>query len=278
MGSLSEAARQLDVSPSTASRHIERLEADLKQKLFIRRHDGYRLTEIGANLTEQVEIIEAKARSLERSIGVQPDELRGTVRLATPELLAHELVIPALGAFHAEYPGISLELVADVRPVRLARREADLVVRAVRPSAGEYKIRKIGRVAAALFGSPAYLEQHGEPKAPSDLAKHRLIGWDQDLEFLNVAAWLAEFAGDLRPWLRTNNYTAQYRACQAGLGLAVLPSLVGRRADLCRVLPHVPSLKVDIWLLVNLEFAQTERVRRVAGFLNAVFSDPVLSV
>lgn len=276
-GSLSEAARRLEVSPSTASRHIERLETDLKQKLFVRCHDGYRLTEIGIHLTAQAESMEAKARSLERSIGVQPDEPCGTVRLATPELLTHEVIIPALQSFHATYPEISLELVADVRPVRLARHEADLVVRSVRPSEGEYKIRKIGQVTAALFGSSAYLEQYGEPKTPSDLARHRLIGWDQDLEFLNVATWLTELAGDQRPWLRTNNYTTQYRACQAGLGLAVLPSLVGRRANLCRVLSHVPPLEVGIWLLINLEFAQTERVRRVIDFLSTVFSDRALS-
>jgi DNA-binding transcriptional LysR family regulator len=276
-GSLSQAARHLDVSPSTVSRRIERLEQDLRESLFIRRHDGYRLTETGASVLADAQRVEAQMASLERSLGAQADEPRGTVRIATPELLAHEIIIPALPAFQAANPGLSLELIADVRPVALTRRTADVVIRAVRPSEGEYRIRRIGRASVALFGAAAYLERCGEPRSSQDLANHHLIGWDHDLQYLLMPVWLTELAGEQRPWLRTNNLTAQFRACQEGLGLAVLPSVVARRAGLRRVLPDLAPLEVDLWLLVSLELAPGARIQRVVQFLESLFSDPEMS-
>lgn len=275
-GNLSEAALQMEVSASTASRHIERLEHQLQQILFIRRYDGYRLTQAGASVMASGERIEAQVQALKRGLEVETQEPRGVVRLATPELLAHEIILPALPAFRAANPWIMMELVADVRPVSLKKRAADIVIRTVRPTDGEYKMHKIGRLAAALFGSSAYLQLHGEPREPRDLASHALIGWDHELRFLVMSRWLTELAGEHEPWLRTSNFTTQYLACRAGLGLAVLPSLIAKNAGLCRVLPHLPPLQLDLWLLVSIETNQGERVKRVVGFLNDLFSNPAL--
>lgn len=276
-GSLSEAASQLEVSPSTMARRIARLEADLQRTLFVRRHDGYRLTQLGSALLGNAERVEAQVHTLRRTLDPATDKPKGTVRVATPELLAHEIIMPALPSFRAAHPAISLEFVADVRPVSLSKRSADVVVRVVRPNDGDYKIRRIGKVSAALFASPAYLGQRGHPTKPQDLAKHDLIGWDHELKFLVMAKWLSELAGAHQCWLTTNSMTSQYLACRAGLGLAVLPSLVGRNAGLTRVLPKVPALELDLWLLVSLEVGEVEAVKRVADFLRGVFADPALA-
>lgn len=275
-GNLSEAAFQLEVSASTASRHIERLEQDLGQTLFIRSHDGYRLTQTGVGVMAGAERIEAQMQSLKRGLGVETEDARGVVRVATPELLTHEIIVPALPAFREANPAIRLELVGDVRPVSLKKRAADIVLRTVRPSDGDYTMRKIGRLSAALFGSSAYLQMHGDPREPRDLASHVLIGWDHDLQFLVMAKWLRELAGEHEPWLKTSTFTVQYLACRAGLGLAVLPSLIARNAGLRRVLPQLPPLQLDLWLLASIEANQAERVKRVAGFLSDLFSDPAL--
>lgn len=273
-GSLSEAACRLETSASTVSRRVERLERDLQQTLFIRRHDGYRLTQMGASTMVSAERIEAQVQSLKRGLDVETEEPAGVIRLATPELLAHEIILPALPAFRAANPSIFLELVADVRPVPLRKRTADIVIRAVRPSDGDYKIRRIGGLAAALFASPAYLTRNGSPQELQDLARHALIGWDYELKFLVMSKWMKELVGEHRPWLTTNNMTSQYLACQAGLGLAVLPCPIARRAGLCRVLPHLPPLQLDLWLLISVETTLGERVKRVVGFLSELFSDP----
>ena len=274
--SLSAAAEELGVSVSTTSRRIERLEVDLRETLFTRRHDGYRLTQAGASVMADAERVEAQISSLKRALDVGAEESGGVVRLATPELLAHEIILPALPAFRQANPGISLELMADVRPVALSRRTADVVIRAVRPRNGDFKIRKIGRVAAALFGSPAYLRERGYPKSTQDLNRHDLIAWDHALSFLAMSKWLTDLAGEHEPWLRTTNMTSQLLGCRAGLGLAVLPSLIGRNAGLVRVLPQVPPLELDLWLLVSIDLVQGKRVRRVIDFLSNLFSDPAL--
>lgn len=120
-----------------------------------------------------------------------PTEPAGVVRLATPESLAHELIVPRPGDFLETYPALLLELLSNVHPVSLARDEADIIIRAVRATQGAYTLRRIARVAVGLFASDIYLARQGIPGSPADLARHRLIAWDRDLAFLKMAHWLS---------------------------------------------------------------------------------------
>ena len=271
-GGLSEAARLRNVSPSTVSRHIERLEKDLQQKLFSHGHDGYRPNALCKRLLSEAEFIETQIDALQRSAAADPDKPQGTVRISTPELLGNEIIIPALPVFHADYPHISLELIADVRQVRLTRREADVVLRVVRPTEGDYKMRKIGEVTAGLFGSRDYLRSYGQPREPQDLRVHNIISWDHEFDSLVMVGWLTDLIGEHKPWLRTTSYSAQLRACQAGLGVAVLPSEIGMRAGLHPVLSNLPPLKLDLWLLLSSAVATEKRVEHVADFLSKLFA------
>lgn len=271
-GSLSEAASAVDSSAPTVARRIDRLEAALRQVLFVRRHDGYRLTALGARLMHEVERIAAGFDALPRVLGAEAEELRGIVRIATPELLAHELIVPALPRFRQTFPCIALELLTDVRPLPLHGHPADIVIRAVRPREGDYKVRRIGRVAAALFAAPAYLAAHGTPENVSELPRHALIGWDHALQFLAMPMWLARWAGEQEPWLRTTSFTCQLAACAAGAGLAVLPCVVAGNRGLVRVLPDLPPLELDLWMLLSLHTGANARVRRVADFLGDIFA------
>jgi DNA-binding transcriptional LysR family regulator len=220
---LTDAGRHLRVSASTVSRRVDTLERALGQRLFRRHRGGYTLTPAGERLVGDAEAVEARILSLQRNAGAVPDDVAGVVRVATPELLAHELIVPRLGGFCETYPALSLELLPDVRPVSLAREEADIALRAVRPTQGAYTLRRLAQVAVGLFASESYVVRYGTPDSCTDLSRHRLVAWDHDLAFLQMARWLATIAGDARVVLRTSTFTAQLGACRAGCGLAALP-------------------------------------------------------
>ena len=270
-GSLSEAARRLGTSPSTVGRRLDALEAAIGAKLFDRRPDGYSLTLRGQALLPAADRVEDEVRSLARAAAAAEGQPEGIVRIAMPELLGQYLIVPSFEALHAQHPGLRLEILADVRPLRLSRREADVLVRLARPSQGSYTVQRIGRIALGLYGAAPYLARRGSPKAAAELAGHALIGWDDELAYLPIAQWLDERAGDTPFAMRTTNMASQLAAAQVGLGLAVLPAFIGESTGLRRVLQDEPMLRLDVWLMVREELRKTARVAAVAEHIAGFF-------
>jgi DNA-binding transcriptional LysR family regulator len=268
--SLTEASHLLRVSQSTVARRIAALEHALKTELFTKRPDGYMLTEGGEALLQLAEQVEAQLLSLERSAATPRDTLAGIVRLAVPEFLGQHLIIPGLNEFQKRFPMIGLELIADVRPMRLTRREADVLVRLVHPNQGTYLVRRIGGIVLALYGSASYLAAHGIPRSGEELSGHRLIGWESGLKFLPLAQWLQNMAAATNFVIRAHTMGAQLAAVEAGLGLAVLPAFVARKYGLVRVLDAEAPFHSDIWLLQEAEAHKLARVRAVADHVSDV--------
>lgn len=269
--SLTEAGRELRTSPATIARRIAALEQALSAKLFAKSNDGYLLTAEGEALLGPAEQAEAHMHWLERSGAVPSEALGGVVRLAMPELLGQHFIIPALAEFCGKYPRIGVEAVADVRPLTLKDREADLLVRLVRPTHGDYTIRKIGGVALGLYGNQAYVQNHGTPRRFGDLDQHRLIGWDARLGFLPLSRWIADAVSAPNLVFRAHTMSAQLAAVEAGIGLAVLPAFVARKFGLVRTVADEAPFCSDVWLLQAADAQSFARVRLLADHLTELF-------
>ncbi|WP_425452674.1 LysR family transcriptional regulator [Paracoccus lutimaris] len=261
--SLSAAAQSLGVSPSTVSRRLDALEQALQVQLFRPHRDGYELTEVGQGLVSAAEQAGARMQVFERNARETGDDLSGPVRIEAPELLGQEILLPALIGFMETYPRIRVELRGAVQPVRLAAEEADIVLRLVRPTQGNYRIKKIASIRFALYASTDYVRRHGTPQMPEDLHRHRVVGWTDDLAFLTMATWLGGHIPGLRPSLRLNSFSAQVEAVRKGAGWAVLPEFIASPADFVRGLEGLPSLNADLWLLVHEQAQTLPRVKLV---------------
>lgn len=249
--SLSEAGRYLGVSTSTVARRIETLEAALRLKLFRRHHDGYELTEAGLDLLDPAESAEAQMGLVERSALRNDGELSGTVRIDVPELIGQRVLLPNLLAFSHTYPKIRLDFRSSVLPVRLRAQESDIVVRLVRPERGNYRIRLAGKVGFGFFASKDYLARNGTPRRESDLLKHRMIGWPEELNFLMMSTWLQTVCPDIRPMMVMDSFKAHLEGVRHGFGIAILPYFAARDESLVPILSNIPPLKLDLWLLVH---------------------------
>lgn len=274
--SLSAAAQALGVSPSTVSRRIEALERALQVQLFRPHRDGYDLTEAGHGLLPAAEHAGTQMRVFERNAREAGDDLAGSVRIEAPELLGQAVLLPTLVDFMADHPHIRIELRSAVQPVRLAAEEADIVIRLVRPSQGNYRIRKVGSIRFGLYAAPEYVRRNGTPQDLDDMLRHRIIGWTEDLAFLTMASWLASHGPALRPSLRLTSLAAQVEAVRKGAGWAVLPDFIARPAGFLPGLEGLPPLAPDLWLLVHDQAQALRRVKlvrdRVAATLLASFS------
>ncbi len=277
-GSLTQTASGLRVSQSTVSRRIAELEEGLGMTLFQRHQTGYFLTDEGREMLRHAELVEDSIMALERGAAGLDKTPAGTVRLATSENLATDLIIPALPAFRERYPGICLEIITSTATAELGRREADIALRVVRPTRGNLKVRRVGHMTYSVYGSRDYIERHphveGEP-----LGGRQFIAWDDSHAFMPAAAWLAREHPGCKIALVTSSLPAQIAAVRAGLGLAVIPDFLTAKDDFIRVVPSDQMFSAELWLVTHADLVASARVRAVADFLSehVMRSNPELS-
>jgi DNA-binding transcriptional LysR family regulator len=265
-GSLTKTASDLAVSQSTVSRRIAELEESVATTLFQRHQTGYVLTDEGSELLGHAERVEEGVHALERRASGLDKKPSGTVRLATSESLATDLIIPALAAFRAQYPDICLEIVTSNVTAELGRREADIALRVVRPTSGHLKVKRLGHMTYAVYGSRDYVARHpiveGEPAG----GRH-FITWERSHAFMPAADWLARHHPGCKIALATSSLPSQIAAVRAGLGLAVIPDFLAAKEDFVRVIPSEQMFSAEVWLVTHADLIASARVRAVGQFL-----------
>ncbi|WP_116137973.1 LysR family transcriptional regulator [Trinickia diaoshuihuensis] len=270
-GSLSGAASDLGVSVSTVSRRIIELEANLRATLFSRSPTGYTLTLEGERVLKGAEMVEAGVFAVERSAYGLVEQPSGTVRLATSENIATDLVIPALPRFREQYPLIRLEIITSTITAELESQEADIALRVVRPERGNLKIRRLGRMTYSVYGRRDYLQAN--PAIGDDPLKGRsFIAWDRAHAHLPAAVWASDRISDSDIALVTSSLPTQIAAVRAGIGLAIIPDFLATDDDLVRVVPPSEMFSNDVWLVVHSDISTSARVRAVSDFLADVIA------
>lgn len=278
-GSLIAAGERLAMSPASVARHVEELERCLGVTLFLRSRNGYALSDAGLAVIGDAERAEGALAALLHGAPGAAASLTGTVRIAMPETFASALLMPRLTDLLDDHDGLRLEIATAVSIADLTRREADISLRLVRPSAGNVVVSRIGSMAVRLYAAPDYLARR--PSALSDGGRgHHVIGWDEMFQGLKVARWLSDRLPNASLVLSATSTGAQLAACESGVGIAALPQfLADARPGLVRIGGPEASYVQDIWMVVHHDIAATARIRAVADVLRGAVRDaaPVLS-
>jgi DNA-binding transcriptional LysR family regulator len=261
-GSLSGAARALDIAQPTVGRHISALEKSLELALFTRSQTGLMPTAAAQSLRGFAESMQSTAASLERAAASQGAGVRGTVRVTCSDVIGVEVLPPIIAALRDQYPQLAVELVLTNRVQDLLKSEADIAVRMVRPRQELLVARRVGQIKLGLYAHHRYLARHGTPSTLADLFTHSLIGFDQTTEFLRNASkalpgWRREaFA------MRTDNDLAQMALIRSGAGIGVCQTAIARRDEaLVRVLPRHMSLPLETWITMHEDLRKSPRCK-----------------
>ena len=275
-GSLSGAARRLGLTQPTVGRHIDALEAALGLTLFTRSPRGLTPTAAALSLAPHVEGMAAAAASLGRAASGEAAADRGTVRVTASDVIGCEVLPPILAAFGAEHPGIALELALTNRNEDLARRDADIAVRMVRPTQRGLVARRIGVSRIGLYAHRDYLRRFGEPRSLADLANHCFIGFDRDNRSFRAAGGFAQKLTRDAFRFRCDNDLAQLAALRAGVGVGGCQENLARRTpELVAVLPNAINYVLEVWLVMHEALKATRRVRLLFDHLAAGLTDYV---
>jgi DNA-binding transcriptional LysR family regulator len=258
-GGLAGAAAALGVDHSTMFRRLNALERRLGAKLFERRSSGYRPTEAGLRVVGAAERIEAEALALDRDLTGRDARLEGRLRVTSSETLAFGMLTREIARFRTLHPGIVVELAIDNRPLDLARREADVALRATRPQEADLFGRKLAEMDWAVYGRR---QSRTRLASLAELAGSPVIGWGSSAAPVRAAEWIAEMVPESAIVYRSNSLINQLVAAKAGLGLAVLPCyLADPEPALRRLMPPIPDLARELWIVTHRDLKETARVR-----------------
>lgn len=254
---LTAAAQRLRVQHTTVARRIDQLEHALGARLFLRNPRGYVLTSVGEALLESVEAINARVDDVARLAGGEDLEVAGEVRIATADLLATHVVVPALRPLVESTPQLDLAVVSDTRMHELSSREADLAVRLGQSSEAHLVSKHLGRVGFGVYA------KRGTTKR-LELAKACFVGFDDSVGRQPHDTWLASNAPEARVVFRANRQQTLIEAVRHGVGVGILPCIAADNdAALVRVLGPAEVFSRDLYLVMHPDVRHTRRVRAV---------------
>ena len=260
-GSHAGAARALGVAPTTVGRRLAALEGAVGARLFARTPDGLSPTAEARALLPRAEHMEAEALEAERTLAGADKRAVGVVQLTCGEGFAEYVLAPALPAFLAAHPGLTLEVRGGVKALDLTRGEAEVALRNFRPRERSLVGRRLGTELTALYAAPSYLAARGVPRSSADLEGHDLILYDRSFDRMESQAWFRALAPRAQVSFRANSTTLMHAACAAGAGVAMLstPFVLGDPRYV-QVLPRLAVPALELWSVVHEDLRASARV------------------
>ena len=175
--SFTAAAKALRVPVSSVSRSVANLEEELGVRLLHRTTRKLSLTDPGEHFFLRMRTVVNEAEDAARAITGFSSEPRGVVRITAPPNMGTQELPRVIARISRKHPGISLELKLTNHVVDIVAEGFDLAIRGGNLSDSSLIARKIADTDMGIFGSRAYLEHRGRPRALADLKQHDCLGY-----------------------------------------------------------------------------------------------------
>jgi len=219
LGSFAQAARQLRLSPSVATRSVAQLEDQLGLMLLTRTTRSLRLTDRGEIFLDSCQQILDDIDNAQRRVRGESAEPRGELRLAAPIVFGRLHVLLIVNRMLSEHPDLSVRLSLSDRNVHLVDDDIDIAVRIGNLVDSAMIAVKLGEVSRVVIASPAYLKAHGIPKSPTKLVDLDIIAFES-LDATNEWRFKQNETVRVAPRLTVNSADAAIAAAEAGVGIA----------------------------------------------------------
>jgi len=268
--SVAGAARAMGVDQSTVSRRLAALEDSVGAALVVRGGRELTLTAEGRLLQAAAERVEAVVSEASLGLRAAKDDVAGTARVSCPPgFLLH--VLRALKAAREKHPTLTCEVNGDYRTVDLAKGEADVALRAFRPTGPDLIGRKLVEVGWGVYASLAYREAHGLPRSLEELPSHALILYPVTMHTVGGLRWMDEHKGDATEVVRVDNIELAAQVISSGGGIGVLPGFIAAtHSALVRVFEQSVAL-TPIYCVYHESARNTARVRAATDALASYF-------
>ncbi|MEJ5073243.1 HTH-type transcriptional activator AaeR [Scandinavium goeteborgense] len=225
LGSFTAAARQLEMSVSSISQTVSKLENELQVKLLNRSTRSIGLTEAGKIYYQGCRRMLHEAQDVHEQLYAFNNTPIGTLRVGCSSTMAQNVLASITSEMLKEYPELSVNLVTGIPAPDLIADGLDLVIRVGALQDSGLFSRRLGSMPMVLCAAKSYLQQAGTPEKPADLASHSWLEYSirPHNEFELIAP--EGLSTKLIPQGRfvTNDPMTLNRWLTAGAGIAFVP-------------------------------------------------------
>ena len=289
LGSLSAAARVMDLSPAVASAALKRIEAQLGARLLARSTRSLRLTAEGQGFLDYARTALSSLDEGRRLLARGQDQVSGVLQLSAPSDFGRNLLLPWLDAFQREHPQLTVRLLLGDRIADLFRQPVDIALRYGEPEDSSLVALPVATDnRRVLCASPDYLARRGEPRQLEHLLQHNcllyMLGtrvhdhWQfndgkRELGLTVSGDRFSDDADVVRLWaiagagIAYKSWLDVAQDVTAGRLKVLLPELTCERAPLNLLCGHRAQLSKPVKLLRNMLI---ERCAELAGQRDAL--------
>jgi DNA-binding transcriptional LysR family regulator len=176
LGSLSAAARVMDLSAAVASAALKRIETQLGARLLARSTRSLRLTAEGEGFLEYARAALASLEEGRRLLASSQDRCDGVLQLSAPSDFGRNVLLPWLDEFQLRHPQLTVRLFLGDRIADLFRHPVDIALRYGEPEDSSLVALPVAPMnRRVLCAAPGYLSRHGEPRQLEQLAQHNCL-------------------------------------------------------------------------------------------------------
>lgn len=281
LGTLSGAARELDLTPPAATKRLALMEARLGVRLVNRTTRSISLTNEGETYLSYATRILADLREMENVVSSSGAEPRGLLRVNATLGFGRTTIAPLVSEFARRHARVEVQLEVTDRPVDLVDSGIDLAIRFGELPDRRLSARRIMSNRRFLCASPGYLDKFGVPKSLADLAHHRCIIHRQNDSAYGV--WRFDHAGQQQTIKVEGALSSNDGDIVLGWALDGQGILIRSEWDLAKylesgrlrvVLPEYKVPSADLFVYYPQRRNQTARARAFIDFLVEEFSKP----
>lgn len=252
-GSISGAARKLDVQHSTVSRRLRKLEEKLGARLVERKKTGYELTPAGENVRHTASRMETEMLQMDSIVLGKDANLTGSLKVTAINNMASTVLMPMFAGFSRAYPLVDLNVVVSNADSSLSEREADIAIRLTNTPTDTLIGKRLVKVASTIYASRAYLEHLQETGAEPSWIGVECCDFHR--------SWTRHSSGEQNYSFISDDTLLTLSAIREGLGLSYLPCFMGdTEPELVRFCDPDPSHDLGLWLLLHPDLRHTARV------------------
>ncbi|MBP2547930.1 DNA-binding transcriptional LysR family regulator [Neorhizobium galegae] len=273
-GSFSQAARQIGVGQPAISKTIAQLEERLQVRLLLRSTHGLTPTDAGVRFYERAKTAIQEADEAELEAKGAGAGLSGRLRVSAATTFARLMVIPRLPEFLAAHLGLEIDVVLDDRVIDLVSEGIDIALRMGELADSAVVARRIATGRRSVVATPAYLETHGMPQVPADIATHQAVVYTQLGNSWTFRRHGTEVSVVVSGRVRFTAAEGIRAAVKADMGLAVTsdwmfwPEL--QSGEVLRVLEDWALPDIDLWAVFPTGRLASAKARAFADFVETI--------
>jgi len=276
--SFAKAARELGLSASAVTKSVQRLEQQLRLRLFQRTTRHVALTQEGEAYYARCRRVLDELAELSLMAAGAERAPAGVLRLDVPITFGKKVVLPAIARLVRRHPGLRIDVRLSDHYADLVGSGLDAVVRVGDVADARLVARRIGQQQLAVYAAPEYLRRRGRPRKPADLQKHECIvfqmptsGRHRPWEFLDKGKPLVLHP---RPMHVLNDGEGLVIAAAAGLGLVQAPDIMAAEALAAGALEEVLPGYRPKPMPISIVFASSRHMpARLRAFIDALAED-----